>query len=271
MPIFEADPDVGGVSGHVRLLNADQNFLTKIQDTWYEGQFSVRKAFESVFGAVTCVSGPLAFFRRSAIFNFMPAWQADTFLGQEFRFATDRTLTAYVLGGTYLAPRVLPGTAGPPFTEPGLPGDATGRSSTRSRRAPGRRRPATFRGVIKQQVRWKKSFIRNVFVTGRFYWRRPFLPALFYYVQWRSCILGPFVAVRHLIYMPLRGDAMSGVLYLAGIRLHRLAFGLAYRYENPGSRRWLYRPAMSLMSTLIFSSLIFYSAATIKRMTWSRG
>ena len=108
MPIFEADPEVGAVSGHCRALNADENFLTKIQDTWYEGQFSVRKAFESVFGAVTCVSGPLAIFRRSAIYNFMPAWQADTFLGQEFRFATDRTLTAYVLGATYFAPRVLP-------------------------------------------------------------------------------------------------------------------------------------------------------------------
>jgi len=50
-----------------------------------------------------------------------------------------------------------------------------------------------------------------------------------------------------------------------------VSFGLAFRHENPGSRRWLYRPLMSLMSTVIFTWLIFYSAATIKRMTWFRG
>jgi hypothetical protein len=61
VPIFLADAEIGAVSGHCRALNGDRNLLTKIQDSWYEGQYSVRKAFESVFGAVTCVSGPLAF------------------------------------------------------------------------------------------------------------------------------------------------------------------------------------------------------------------
>jgi cellulose synthase/poly-beta-1,6-N-acetylglucosamine synthase-like glycosyltransferase len=270
VPIFEADRDVGAVSGHCRALNGDANFLTRVQDSWYEGQFSVRKAFESVFGAVTCVSGPLAFFRLSAIYNFMPAWEADEFLGQEFRFATDRTLTAYVLGGEFLGPRVLPRHAGSPFSEPTYPLRDWKIVYSKAARA-WTNVPSTFKSMIKQQVRWKKSFIRNVFVTGRFYWKRPFLPALFYYVHVIFVFLGPFVAARHLIYLPLRGDSMSVVLYLTGIAFIGLCFGLAFRYENPGSRRWLYRPAMSVMSTLMFSWLIFYSAATIKKMTWSRG
>ena len=77
--IFSSDPFIGAVSGHVRVLNSNKNILTKIQDSWYEGQFSIRKAFESIFGAVTCVSGPLAVFRKEAIFNFIPAWENDTF------------------------------------------------------------------------------------------------------------------------------------------------------------------------------------------------
>lgn len=270
VPIFLADEDVGAVSGHCRALNGDANLLTKIQDSWYEGQFSVRKAFESIYGAVTCVSGPLAFFRLSAIYNFMPAWGADAFLGQEFRFATDRTLTAYVLGGSYLGPRVLPRHAKSPFAVPSFPARDWKVLYSKSAKA-WTNVPSTFKGMVRQQVRWKKSFIRNAFVTGRFYWRRPFLPALFYYVHVAFVVAGPFVAARHLIYMPLRGDPMSLLLYLAGITLIGLSFGLAFRYENPGSRRWLYRPAMSIMSTVIFSWLIFYSAATIKRMTWFRG
>jgi len=158
VPIFEADPGVGAVSGHCRALNRNANFLTKVQDTWYEGQFSVRKAFESVFGAVTCVSGPLAFFRRSAIYNFMQAWQEDQFLGQEFRFATDRTLTAFVLGATYLGPRVLPRHADSPFSVPEYPLRDWKIVYSKSARA-WTNVPATFRSMIKQQIRWKKSFI----------------------------------------------------------------------------------------------------------------
>ena len=270
VPIFVTDPEVGAVSGHCRALNSHRNFLTKIQDSWYEGQFSVRKAFESVFGSVTCVSGPLAFFRMEAIYNFMPAWGADTFLGQEFRFATDRTLTAYVLGGSYLGPKVLPKYADSPFSSPRYAMRDWKIVYSKSTRA-WTNVPETFKAVIKQQVRWKKSFIRNIFMTGRFYWRRPFLPALFYYIHVMFVLLGPLVAARHLIYLPLRGNPMSLVLYLTGIAVIGFAFGLAFRYENPDSRLWVYRPCMSLMSTIVFSWLIFYSALTIKKMIWSRG
>jgi cellulose synthase/poly-beta-1,6-N-acetylglucosamine synthase-like glycosyltransferase len=269
VPVFLANPGIGAISGHCRALNGEKNLLTKVQDTWYEGQFSVRKAFESVFGAVTCVSGPLAFFRLEAIYNFMPAWESDTFLGQEFRFATDRTLTAFVLGGSYLGRKHLPVADGSPFARPAYPGRDWRIVYSKSARAH-TNVPETFGAMLKQQVRWKKSFLRNIFVTGRFYWRRPFLPALFYYVHVAFVLLGPFIAARHLIYLPLSGDPVSPVLYLAGILVIGLTFGLAFRYENPGSNRWIYRPVMSLLSTIVFSWLIFYSAATIRKMTWHR-
>lgn len=270
VPVFLANPDIGAVSGHCRALNGDKNLLTKIQDTWYEGQYSVRKAFESVFGSVTCVSGPLAFFRLAAIYNFMPAWESDKFFGQEFRFATDRTLTAFVLGGSYLGRKLLPLPDNSPFSRPAYPARDWKIVYSKSARA-WTNVPDTFRTMLKQQVRWKKSFLRNMFTTGRFYWRRPFLPALFYYVHVAFVLLGPFIAARHLIFLPLRGDPVSPVLYLAGILVIGLSFGLAFRHENPGSHRWIYRPAMSLLSTLVFSWLIFYSAATIRKMVWHRG
>ena len=270
VPIFLGNPDVGAVSGHCRALNGDSNILTKMQDSWYEGQYSVRKAFESVFGSVTCVSGPLAFFRLSAIYNFMPTWESDKFLGQEFRFATDRTLTAFVLGGSHLGRKLFPLPEDSPFAWPMYPARDWQIVYSNSSRA-FTNVPSTFRAMIKQQIRWKKSFIRNIFMTGRFYWRRPFLPALFYYVHVAFVIFGPFIAARHLIYMPLRGDPISPLLYLAGIATIGLSFGLAFRYENPGSRRWIYRPAMSLLSTVVFSWLIFYSATTIRKMVWHRG
>ncbi|MFH0856608.1 MAG: hypothetical protein V1860_01790 [bacterium] len=131
--------------------------------------------------------------------------------------------------------------------------------------------PDTVGKMFKQQVRWKKSFIRNMFFTGKFYWQKPFLPAFFYYLHLLFVIIGPVIAFRHLVYIPLKGDIYSAFLYLAGIVFIGFLFGLAYRYENNDSQNWIYRPLMSILSTLVLSWLIFYSALTIKKMTWSRG
>jgi cellulose synthase/poly-beta-1,6-N-acetylglucosamine synthase-like glycosyltransferase len=263
-------PEVGAVSGHCRALNGGVNLLTKIQDAWYEGQFSVRKAFESCFGSVTCVSGPLAVFRRETIFNYIPAWEDDTFLGDEFRFATDRTLTGFVLMTEAMAAHRKRTHADSPFLSVDYPWRKWQIVYAKSARA-WTVVPDTFGRLIKQQVRWKKSFVRNIFFTGRFYWRRPFVAALLYYLHIAFVLVGPFVAFRHLVYMPLHGNIESMLLYLFGIFLIGSMFGLAFRLEDPESGRWFYRPLMSLLSTIVLSWLVFYSLLTIKKKTWVRG
>lgn len=267
--VFKADENIGAVSGHTRASNADKNLLTKIQDSWYEGQYSVRKAFESAFATVSCVSGPLAVFRKEAIYNFMPAWQFDSFLGQEFRFATDRTLTAIVLGNRYIGKKLIARYPDERFQQeiyPAREWDVVYCKAAHARTQV----PDTFRRVIKQQIRWKKSFLRNIFYTGSFYWRKPFLPAMVYYLRIAFVIFGPFIAFRHMIYLPLHGSLYSMFLYLAGISFIGFMFGLAYKLEEPHSHRWIYRPLMSLFSTLVLSWLIFYSALTIRKSIWDR-
>jgi cellulose synthase/poly-beta-1,6-N-acetylglucosamine synthase-like glycosyltransferase len=264
-----ADDTIGAVSGHCRALNRDRNLLTRVQDTWYEGQFSVRKAFESVFGAVTCVSGPLAVFRKEAIYNFMPAWEEDQFLGKEFRFATDRTLTGFVLGAQQVGQRLKERHRGSPFLAVDYPLRNWRIVYCKSARA-WTEVPDTLSRLIKQQVRWKKSFLRNLCFTGRFYWRRPLLAVLVYYLHIAFVLLGPFVAFRHLVYMPVRGNVESMVLYLSGIVLIGFMFGLAYRREDSDGSDWVYRPLMSLLSTAVLSWLVFYSMVTIRRTTWAR-
>ena len=267
--IFEAYPDVGAVSGHTRVTNAEQNFLTKVQDAWYEGQYSVRKAYESVFSSVSCVSGPLAVFRKEAVYNFMPAWEKDTFLGQPFRFATDRTLTGIVLGSKYIGRKLIKKYPDSRFQTVLYPQREWRVVYSKSARA-WTIVPDTLSRVIKQQVRWKKSFLRNIFYTGGFYWRKPFAASIVYYLHIAFVLLGPFIAFRHIIYLPLHGNLYSMFLYLAGISFVGFMFGLAFKLENPRSHHWIYRPAMSLLSTLLLSWIIFYSAATIKKMAWHR-
>ncbi|WP_189082674.1 glycosyltransferase family 2 protein [Mangrovihabitans endophyticus] len=264
-------PELGAVSGHARASNADESFFTRTQDVWYEGQFRVAKAAEAVFGTVTCVSGPLAVFRREAIYNYLPAWAGDRFLGGEFRFATDRQLTGYVLCQKWTGRQLKDQHAGSPFV--------TGEDHPERRWRVGYVEsakvwttvPAATRPFFKQQVRWKKSFIRNLFFTGRYMWRRGVGPALLYYGHALWVVLAPVMAVRHLVWAPLNGLWFLTLLYLCGILLKGTAWGIAFKLDNRSSLRWRYRPFMSLISSLLLAWLLPYSLLTIRRGVWSRG
>lgn len=264
------NPGLGAVSGHARALNADATFLTRVQDAWYEGQFRVIKAAEATFGSVTCVSGPLAVFRRDAIYNYLPAWADDRFLGRPFRFATDRQLTGYALGQRWKGRRLKARYADSPFVcDVDYPERAWRIGYVRSALV-FTAVPARLRPFLCQQVRWKKSFIRNLFFTGGFIWRRGVGATALYYCHALFVFAAPLMAVRHMVWAPMQGLWMLTALYLAGVLLKGTAWGFAFRIDHPGSLRWLYRPLMSLVGSLLLSWLLPYSLATIRRGTWSR-
>jgi cellulose synthase/poly-beta-1,6-N-acetylglucosamine synthase-like glycosyltransferase len=264
-------PELGAVSGHARASNADESFLTRIQDVWYEGQFRVAKAAESVFGTVTCVSGPLAVFRREAIYNYLPAWAGDRFLGGEFRFATDRQLTGYVLCQRWAGRKLKQRYADSPFVRGEDHPERLWRVGYVESAKVWTTVPARVRPFFSQQVRWKKSFIRNLCFTGAYMWRRGIGPATLYYGHALWVVVAPVMAVRHLIWAPANGMWFLTSLYLCGVVLKGVAWGLAFKVDNPSSVRWRYRPVMSLVSSLMLSWLLPYSLLTIRRGVWSRG
>jgi cellulose synthase/poly-beta-1,6-N-acetylglucosamine synthase-like glycosyltransferase len=264
------NPDFGAVSGHARALNSENSFLTRVQDVWYDGQFGVSKAAEASLGSVTCVSGPLAVFRREAIENYFPAWANDRFVGREFRFATDRQLTGYVLGQAWIGAKLKARYAEDPLVARVDHPERRWRIGyVRSARV-WTNVPETVKGFMKQQIRWKKSFVRNLFFTGSFIWRRGLRISVIYYLHVLFVLVAPIMAARHLVVMPLLGMWFLVLLYFAGIFLKGAIWGFAFRAQNPGSGRWVYRPLMSVVSALCLSWLLFYSIATLRRGTWSR-
>ena len=264
-------PELGAVSGHARALNADETLLTRAQDVWYEGQFRIAKAAEASFGAVTCVSGPLAVFRRDAILNYLPAWASDRFLGGEFRFATDRQLTGYVLGQRWVGEKLKREHADSPFVrDTDYPARAWRVGYVHSARV-ATVVPPKVRPFLRQQVRWKKSFIRNLFFNGRFMWRLGAGAAALYYGHAIWVAAAPTMAFLHLVWAPAHGLWTIPLLYLCGVLLKGTAWGLAFKVDNPGSPRWRYRPVMSLISATMLAWLLPYSLLTIRRSVWSRG
>lgn len=265
------NPALGAVSGHCRALNASANLLTRVQDTWYEGQFRIAKAAEASFGSVSCVSGPLAVFRRDAIYNYLPAWADDRFMGAPFKFATDRQLTGYVLGQVWKGRSLKARYADSPFVadedfaeRPWQVGYA--RSAKVWTDVPARLVP-----LLRQQVRWKKSFIRNLFFTGGFMWRRGAAPAALFYGHVLWVLAAPVLACAHLLWAPLHGTFHLTGLYLLGVLLKGCAWACAYRIDHPGDHQWRYRPLMSLFSGVVLAWLLPYSLLTVRKGVWSRG
>ncbi|HKG71639.1 MAG TPA: glycosyltransferase [Nitrososphaeraceae archaeon] len=295
--IFLSDRTIGAVTAHGRVRGAENgSTLEKLQDVWYDGQYRIIKGMESSFSSLTCCSGALTGFRRAAVQPHMHAWAHDRFLGGEFKFATDRRLTAYVLGAksssakksdkddetpksdaySYMS---LLSTGNDDFELMKRSSDSDIFIEEKSRYrwklqySPHVRvyigPPETFPSLIRQQIRWRKSFIRSIFATGGVYWRRPFFAALLYYLQVGLKIIRPYVVLQSLILLPLlSNDYYSGIFYIVSVIFSGMIYGIDFRLRNPGSPLWLYRPLITILSTLVFSWLLVYAAITIKKTAW---
>ena len=93
-----ADKDLGALTGHVTVRNATKgNVYEKMQSVYADAACRGFKGAESCFDSVTCCSGALHFYKRECVQDFIHEWAHDKFLGMDFKFCTDRRMTAYVL------------------------------------------------------------------------------------------------------------------------------------------------------------------------------
>jgi hyaluronan synthase len=269
MKIFLSDKEIGAITGHGTVRNANTgNLLEKIQDVWFDGQYRIIKGMESSFSSLTCCSGSLSAFRREAIIDHIHEWANDKFLGIEFKFATDRRLTAFIL-----AEKIKPNNDR--FIKKNSSQENVRKIKPKQwklKYSPSVNVeigvPQTLRSLVKQQVRWRKSFIRSIFATGFIYWQRPLIVAIIYYLTIALRLFRPYIIIKSLILLPLNGDILSGIFYLGGAMFSGLMYGIDVRLRKPGYPRWFYRPLMNVISTFIFTWLIIYAAITIKNKTW---
>ena len=120
--------------------------------------------------------------------------------------------------------------------------------------------PEDLPTLIRQQIRWRKSFIRSIFATGGIYWRRPLPVALLYYLILSLKLLRPIIVIKAVLLLPLSGDYFTAILYIVGAMSSAMLYGIDVRLRNPGYTLWLYRPLMTFISTFIFSWLVIYTS-----------
>jgi hyaluronan synthase len=297
--IFYFDRQLGAITGHGRVKNRHvggfrDHFLEKLQDVYADGACRAQKGMESVFSSVTCCAGSLSFYRREAIQDFIPQWARDRFLGMEFKFATDRRMTAHVLAtkpSRFTSPFQYNQQESVPNLTVTSPASTALEMETipRSDKSKTEEKesvngywkvlysshirvnigvPPTLESLVKQQVRWRKSFIRSLFAAGGIYWKRPFYVAILYYLQTAMKFIRPYIVASTVVFLPLMGDYTTPIVWFAGVLFTGMIYAVDFRLRNPGDRNWLYRPFFTLLSTYIYTWLLIYAAITIKKTGW---
>lgn len=206
------DPLMGGVSGRTDVANTYTNALTKMQAVRYYIAFRIMKAAEAYFDAVTCLSGPLSCYRKQIVLDHMDAWLGQKFLGQRATFGDDRSMTNFILRH-----------------------HRTGYQDTAVCSTIVPNRHGVF---LKQQMRWKRSWLRESLIAGSFMWRKePFMAATFY-MGLIVPIAAPVVVVYNLLYVPLTHHVFPAA-FLTGLLMMSLLMSAAQLFLRKSST-WLF-------------------------------
>lgn len=286
--IFHNDRKLGALTCHGRVRDAQRgNTIEKFQQVYIDISCRSIKAAESSFKSVTCCSGSLSFYRRVAIQDFIHDWANDRFLGIDFKFCTDRRMTAHILGTRTTIDSLsdkkqlehmpilqtgdddietMKKSLDPDvdFSDRPIKWNVEYSNSIKVNVGV----PKTFESLAKQQIRWKKSFIRSLFATGGIYWKRPSFIALLYYIQTAMKLIRPYILFYTIAILPIKGDFTSVLFWIAGVMFTGMIYAVEYRLRNPDDGLWLYRPLFTFITTFVYTWFLIYSAITIRNRTW---
>lgn len=206
------DAKMGGVCGRTDVANTYTNALTKMQSVRYYVAFRVMKAAEGYFDAVTCLSGPLSCYRRDLVRRYSDAWIHQTFLGKRATFGDDRAMTNFILRHhrtTYQDTAVCSTIV-----------------------------PNDHKMFRKQQMRWKRSWLRESLIAGGYMWRKePFISLLFY-MGLCVPIIAPVIVLYNLVFVPL-AHRVFPVTFLVGMLMMSLLMSFAQLFLRRSST-WIY-------------------------------
>lgn len=206
------DKDMGGVSGRTDVANTYTNSLTKLQAVRYYISFRIMKAAEAYFDAVTCLSGPLSCYRKDLVLENMDAWLNQTFLGQKATFGDDRSMTNFIL--------------------------RKHRTSYQDTAICATIVPNDYEVFLRQQMRWKRSWLRESINAGRFMWKKEPFMALFFYMGVLVPIVAPAIVLYNLVYVPI-AHRVFPYTFILGMILMSLMMSLTQKILRK-STTWLY-------------------------------
>ena len=222
--------------------NKGKNILTRLITYRYWSAFHQERAAQSRFHVVMCCSGPFSAYRKEIIEEIKEKYITQYFLGENCTYGDDRHLTNLVLEAGY---------------EVAFQSDSQVYTFV----------PETIGGYIKQQVRWNKSFYREMLWTIKFAHKHHFYMMYDLVMQF----ILPFMLVVSLIAMIEQtilyqnfGHLYQYLIVLVLIAIFRSLYGI-YRTKDIG---FLLFVIYGFMHVLLLLPVRFYALLTLKSTKW---
>lgn len=234
------DPKMGGVAGRTDVENKYTNAITKLQTVRYYIAFRIMKAAESWFDSVTCLSGPLSCYRKDLIQQHAEAWLNQKFLGQPATFGDDRSMTNFIL--------------------------KTHRTAYQDSAICSTIVPSKTDVFLKQQMRWKRSWLRESLRAATFIWRKEPFMALFFYIGLIVPIAAPVVVLYNLVYVPAVYRVFP-TTFLVGLLMMALLMSLAHLMFRK-SRLWVFGFVFCLFYEFVLLWQMPVAWVTFWKSTW---
>ncbi|WP_110953575.1 glycosyltransferase family 2 protein [Anaerosinus massiliensis] len=206
------DKKMGGVSGRTDVANTYTNVLTKMQAVRYFIAFRIMKAAEGYFDAVTCLSGPLSCYRKDLVLTYLDAWLNQKFLGQRATFGDDRSMTNFILR----------------HHRTGYQDSALCYTIV----------PNQYKLFLKQQMRWKRSWLRESLIAASFMWKKEPFMSLSFYMGLIVPIAAPIIVLYNLIYVPLMHRVFP-TTFILGIFFMAMLMSMAQLFLRKSST-WIF-------------------------------
>jgi len=234
------DPKMGGVAGRTDVENKFTNSITKLQTVRYYIAFRIMKAAESWFDSVTCLSGPLSCYRKELVMKHADAWLTQKFLGQPATFGDDRSMTNFIL--------------------------RTHRTGYQDKAICSTIVPSNMGVFLKQQMRWKRSWLRESLRASSFIWRKEPFMAVFFLIGLIVPIAAPVIVVYNLIYVPLVHQVFPGT-FLMGLLLMAMLMSLAHLFFRK-SKLWIFGIVFCLFYEFVLLWQMPVAWVTFWKSTW---
>ena len=234
------DAEVGGVSGRTDVANTYTNSLTKMQSVRYYIAFRIMKAAEGLFNAVSCLSGPLACYRKDLVLKYSDEWLNQKFLGQRATFGDDRAMTNLILRHN--------------------------RTDYQDTAVCYTIVPNDYDVFLKQQMRWKRSWLRESLIAAGFMWKKEPFAALSFYMGLLVPIIAPFIVCYNLIYIPVT-HRLFPTTFILGMILMALLMSACQALLRR-STTWLYGIWFCIYYELILLWQMPIAWFTFWKSTW---
>ncbi|WP_227423313.1 glycosyltransferase [Pengzhenrongella sicca] len=236
------DPDVGAVSTQQNVYERGTSVWRRIADWLVDLRYYDYVPAMGAAGAVACVSGRTAVYRRSVVVPVLVHLEDEFFLGRRCIAGDDGRLTWLVLSSGYKTVHQSSAKALSMF-------------------------PDSFRAFVKQRIRWSRNSYRCYLtaVAKGWLWRVPFVTK----ITVLQILLTPVtmgITIGYLFFARIEPNALSIVLALAWVLLGRGVRGFSHLRRHP--RDLLLLPLLTLVVIMIALPIKLYAFATMNKQGW---